>query len=193
MQHSHVHALARVTEAHSGQVAVWAVALARALQVSGPDLARISLAALLHDIGKVYVPTPILTKPGPLTPEEWAVVKRHPVQGEEILRQFGITDPWILGSVRHHHERVDGCGYPDGLAGDAIPAGARIIAIADAWDAMTSPRPYRRPLGAAAAEAELLRCAGTQFDARYVQVFRRQVLHEGARGRCCHVAAGPVS
>ncbi len=174
-------ALALVSEVHSGHVAFLATSLARALSVSEWDLARLSLAALLHDVGKVYVPTCILGKPGPLTPEEWALIKQHPARGEQTLRGIGITDSYVLASVRHHHERIDGQGYPDGLRGGQIPLGARIIAIADAWEAMTSTRPYQPALSLAAAKAELIRCSGHQFDSEYVHVFLNQVVAPAER------------
>jgi putative two-component system response regulator len=126
--------------------------------------------AILHDIGKISVPDNILRKSGNLTPEEWAVMRTHPVVGAEMVARIaGLEKAATL--VRHHHERWDGSGYPDGLAGEDIPLGARILAIADAYDAMTSARPYRPPMSHAAARAELRRWAAKRFDPRLVELF----------------------
>ncbi len=119
--------------------------------------------AIFHDIGKIAVPDAILTKPGPLTAEEFSVIKRHPVVGEQILAPV----PFLSGVrqiVRHDHERWDGAGYPDGLRGSQIPIGARIVFVVDAYHAMVSDRPYRRAMSEADARAELESNAGTQFD-----------------------------
>jgi HD-GYP domain-containing protein (c-di-GMP phosphodiesterase class II) len=124
------------------------------------------LAASLHDLGKLAIPEEILRKPGPLTGPERLVLERHPQIGHRMLESLGV-DPvadWVL----HHHERWDGAGYPDGLAGEAIPLGARIIFVADAFDAMTSDRVYQSRLSTEEALAELERCAGTQFDPELV-------------------------
>jgi HD-GYP domain-containing protein (c-di-GMP phosphodiesterase class II) len=124
------------------------------------------LAASLHDLGKLAIPEEILRKPGPLTDAERLVLERHPQIGYRMLESLGV-DPvadWVL----HHHERWDGAGYPSGLAGEAIPLGARVIFVADAFDAMTSDRVYRRKLSIDDALAELERCAGTQFDPNVV-------------------------
>jgi HD-GYP domain-containing protein (c-di-GMP phosphodiesterase class II) len=129
----------------------------------------------MHDIGKVGVPDAVLFKPGALDPEERMLIKGHPVIGAGILR--GIPSmAEIVPCILHHHERVDGNGYPDGLAGDAIPLGARVIAVADAFDAMTTDRPYRRGLAVDAAVAELLKQEGTQFDRRCVLAFAELVM-----------------
>ena len=122
---------------------------------------------MLHDIGKLGVPDAILQKPGALDAEEWQEIRRHPEIGARILEHANLAD--IAEWVRAHHERVDGRGYPAGLAGAAIPTEARILAVVDAYEAMTADRPYRRSLGAHAAEAELRRAAGTQFDAEVVE------------------------
>lgn len=139
---------------------VAAVATARGL-----DRARIQglmLAAHLHDIGKVAIPEPILLNRGTLTPDEYEVVKRHCLSGSRLLEASGLRE--VARWIRSHHERWDGRGYPDGLAGENIPLEARILGIADALDAMTSVRLYRDPISPSAAADEIERCAGTQFD-----------------------------
>jgi HD-GYP domain-containing protein (c-di-GMP phosphodiesterase class II) len=130
---------------------------------------QIKIAGLLHDVGKIGIPESILSKPGKLTDEEWAYIRSHPQIGESIIRQMGSARlAGIQLVVRHHHERLDGSGYPDGLEGDAVPVGARLLAVADAYDAMTSNRPYREPFSSEAALEELRRHAGVQFDPRAV-------------------------
>jgi len=152
------------THQHSRQVAEYAVAIARRLGWDERQLGQLRLAATLHDVGKVGIPDRILNKPGKLEPAEFEEIKRHTVVGAEMLARIdGMEEivPW----VRHSHEHIDGSGYPDGLRGDAIPLASRILLTADAYDAMTSDRPYRRALSADVALAELRRSAGTQFDA----------------------------
>jgi diguanylate cyclase (GGDEF)-like protein len=141
-----VHALARAVDAkdpytqrHSERVADIAVRLALELGWPAERLRELREAAVLHDVGKIAVPDAILTKPGALTPDEFALVREHPARGAEIVAE--ALTPEQASWVRGHHERVDGGGYPDGIAGDAIPDGARVMALADAWDAMTSDRP----------------------------------------------------
>ena len=148
---------------HSRDVAAISVAVGKALRLSRRQLAMLELAAVVHDVGKSAVPTRILLKPAPLDEGEWAEMRRHPVLGAELLT--AVVPDAVVEIVRSHHERWDGGGYPDGLAGDAIPLGARIVAVVDAYCAMTEPRPYRRADTAANARAELLTQAGTQFDA----------------------------
>lgn len=127
--------------------------------------------AELHDIGKLAVPDAILNKPGPLDEEEWTFMRRHTLVGERILAAApALAD--VARLVRSSHERFDGSGYPDHLVGESIPLGARVIAVCDAWDAMTTDRPYRRAMEHAEALAELERCSGTQFDPAVVKVFR---------------------
>jgi diguanylate cyclase (GGDEF)-like protein/putative nucleotidyltransferase with HDIG domain len=152
-----------VQHEHSQSVAEYAGAIAELLGWTPAQLDQIRLAAMLHDVGKVRVPEEILRKSGPLTADEWVEIARHPVVGAEIVaRVEGLDEigPWI----RHSHERVDGNGYPDGLRGEAIPHAARILLVADAYDAMTSDRSYRTAMAPAAALEELERHAGTQFD-----------------------------
>ena len=149
--------------AHSRGVADHAVAIADRLEWRDAEKGRLRLAAILHDIGKVGVPDRILRKPGPLTTEEYEEIKRHTVVGAEIISRIVGLDaivPW----VRHAHEHVDGSGYPDGLVGEAIPPASRILLVADAFDAMTSDRAYRRARSSEDAIEELERNAGTQFD-----------------------------
>jgi diguanylate cyclase (GGDEF)-like protein/putative nucleotidyltransferase with HDIG domain len=154
------------TGSHSQRVADLAARTARRLGLPDEEVELTRLAASLHDLGKLAIPEEILRKPGPLTEPERMVLERHPQIGFRMLESLGV-DPvaeWVL----HHHERWDGSGYPDGLPGDQIPLGARIIFVADAYDAMTSERVYRRRVLAEQAVAELKRCAGTQFDPEIV-------------------------
>jgi diguanylate cyclase (GGDEF)-like protein/putative nucleotidyltransferase with HDIG domain len=152
---------------HAEKVVALAGAVARRLGLDGEDVERIAAAALLHDIGKVAVPDSILSKPGALNDEEWQVMRGHTIVGERILRAVPGLGP-VARIVRHGHERVDGTGYPDGLRGDEIPVGSRIVLVCDAYDAMTSDRPYRDALTHATAAAQLRAGAGTQFDPRVV-------------------------
>ena len=126
--------------------------------------------ALLHDVGKIGVPDYILHKPGPLTPEEWDEMKRHPDIGNEMLKDIAFLSG-AAAIVHAHHERFDGKGYPNGLTGEEMPLGARIFNVADAFDAMTTDRPYRKALSVAEAREEVLRNSGTQFDPEVVQSF----------------------
>ncbi len=158
------------TYGHSKKVSDYAVALAEALHLPQDKIATIRAASLLHDIGKVGIPDSILSKEGALTDEEWEPVRAHPQLGVEILRHV-IDLVNCLPAILHHHERYDGKGYPSGLKGENIPIEARILSIADAYDAMTSPRPYREQLTSQEALDELKRCAGTQFDPEFVDVF----------------------
>ncbi|MBL0928006.1 MAG: HD domain-containing protein [Phycisphaerales bacterium] len=135
---------------------------------------RCSLAAALHDIGKLDIPNAILQKPGPLTPEETAVMQTHAPLGHRRLIDLGVTDELVLVVARHHHERFDGLGYPDGLKGHAIPAAARYFAVIDTFDALTSIRPYRRDVGQQAATnaiAELAAGAGSRYCPQAVEYF----------------------
>jgi response regulator RpfG family c-di-GMP phosphodiesterase len=156
------------TAGHATRVTAYAMAIAEV--IGGIDPERFRLAGDLHDVGKIGVPDAVLNKPERLSAEEFALVKRHPEAGERILRAF-IDDRLVLEVVRSHHERWDGRGYPDGLAGEVIPLPARILAAADTLDAMTSNRAYRKGLAWEVAVEEIRRCAGTQFDPAVVGAF----------------------
>jgi putative nucleotidyltransferase with HDIG domain len=159
------------TTGHSFRVALYAVTLARAMEVWGEELKAIEWGALLHDVGKMVVPDEILRKIGPLTEAEWHIMRQHPNWGFEMLAEVSFLQPAVLDIIYCHHERWDGQGYPRGIAEEAIPLAARIFAVVDTYDAITSDRPYRRARGHAAAIAELQRVAGQQFDPKVVQVF----------------------
>lgn len=155
---------------HSQRVVRFTLAIARNLGLSGSDLDEVGRGALLHDIGKIGVSDRILLKPGPLTPDEWIEMRKHPDIGFEIISGIEFLKP-AAQVVLSHQERFDGTGYPRKLAGEAIPLGARIFAIADTLDAIVSDRPYRKGQSFAAARAEIRRCSGTQFDPRCVDAF----------------------
>ena len=164
------------TAGHSRRVASYSKLLATDMGLTDHEIDNIEHAALLHDIGKVGVPDSVLFKAGPLDDEERLLIRGHPVIGAGLIDHIpAMCD--IYPCILHHHERFDGTGYPDGLSAEDIPLGARIIAVADSFDAMTTDRPYRRGLGAEAAVAELMRGEGTQFDKRcvvaFVQLVRR--------------------
>jgi len=161
----------RGTDAHARRMVKHAEAIARALDHSEEEIHLIRLAALLHDIGKIGIPDAILHKPGPLTDEEWSIMRNHPEISRQILVQVGGVFERLGNIVVAHHERWDGKGYPYGLAKEAIPISARIIAVLDAYDAMISRRVYREPLSLSSAQAELQRCAGSQFDPQIVEAF----------------------
>ena len=158
------------TEDHGERLATLAARVARALGLPEEEVKDIRWAALLHDIGKIGAPDGVLRKPGPLTEQEWAIVRRHPVVGEEILLPVeGMRGAAEI--VRHHQEKWDGTGYPDGLRAEMIPLGARILAVVVAYSAIIGARPYKTPRTPTEAESELNRCAGTQFDPRVVEAF----------------------
>lgn len=165
------------TAHHSRRVAVYARDLATTLDLDPDEVELIERVARVHDIGKVVVDREVLTKAGRLSDDEWAQLKQHPVSGSEILSQFPL---FVLGAsyVRHHHESFDGKGYPDGISGEQIPLGARIIAVADSLDAMASARPYRKALPTDVVLSELQRGRGTQWDARVVDALL-QLVEEG--------------
>ena len=155
------------TRGHSGRVGTWAQRTAQALGLPPDIAAAAGQAGLLHDIGKIGVPEAVLRKPGSLDDEEWTQMRRHPVIGAQIVAPFDFFAGSVL-AIRHHHERLDGTGYPDGLAGTAIPIVARVVAVADVWDALTSDRAYRPALHPAAALAHLMASAGRTLDAEVV-------------------------
>jgi putative nucleotidyltransferase with HDIG domain len=160
----------RYTAGHSAAVAIYARDIARQLGLAEADQRLAHLCGLVHDIGKVGLPPRLLERPGTLTREERLQLEEHPVIGERILLQ---VDGWveIARIVRHHHERVDGTGYPDGLAGDEIPLLARIVAVAEAYNAMTSDRPCRDAMPTRVARLQLMQGAGSRFDADVVAAF----------------------
>jgi putative nucleotidyltransferase with HDIG domain len=183
-------ALARGAEAkdtdtgdHVVRVQLLAEELARATGVDAERAADIGWSAMLHDVGKLHVPDRILLKPGPLSADEWTIMRRHPVWGAEILAQ-GEGFEVARRIARWHHENIDGSGYPDGLRGERIPLEARIVRIADAFDAITHPRPYQPARAIEWALEELARGAGTQFDPELARLFIDQVRNDvGLRDR----------
>jgi HD-GYP domain-containing protein (c-di-GMP phosphodiesterase class II) len=157
------------TRGHSERVGAWSRRIAVGLKLTAAEVETVGQAGLLHDIGKIGVPEPILRKPGALDEGEWSVMRRHPVIGAQIVSPFEcLADAAVI--IRHHHERGDGSGYPDGLVGDAIPLGARIVAVADVFDALTSERPYRAALSRQAALEHLVSEAGRLLDEDVVAV-----------------------
>jgi diguanylate cyclase (GGDEF)-like protein len=165
---------------HCDWVGELAQSVAEQLGIERDEIDDIGLAADLHDIGKIVIPRSILHKPGPLDASEWEMIRRHTTIGEAILNAAPVLSS-VAALVRSTHERIDGAGYPDGLAGEAIPLGSRIIAVCDAFDAMTSDRSYHDAIPREAAIAELEKDAGTQFDRRVVAAARRVLEHPGAR------------
>ncbi|MDD3237926.1 MAG: HD domain-containing protein [Candidatus Gastranaerophilales bacterium] len=158
------------TNGHSLRVTLYSLILANNMNLSDEVLEEIETAGLLHDIGKIGIPHNILCKPGKLTDEEFEIMKKHPEQGEKMImniKKLKIIANWL----KTHHERWDGKGYPLGLKGEEIPISARIIALADTYDAMTSTRPYRKSLPHEVAIAEIQKCSGTQFDPQLAEMF----------------------
>ncbi len=171
---------------HIGDVAALAQATAQRLGLAAEDVRRVRLAAELHDVGKSAIPDAILNKPAALDADEWNFMRAHTVIGERIIRAApSLAD--VAELVRASHERVDAHGYPDGIGGESIPLGARIIAVCDAFDAMISPRPYREPVTISEALQELRRCRGSQFDPRIVDAFC--ALIDSRAPRRAHLAA----
>lgn len=163
------------TRGHSKNVTTYAVMIAQEMGLKSLEIEEIKQACELHDLGKIGIHDYILTKPGKLTLEEWEEVRLHSLRGAEILEPLDFLDG-VIDLVRQHHERYDGSGYPYGLAGEQIKIGARIIAVADAFDAMISPRPYReKPLSKEMAIEEIKKNSGIQFDPKVVEVFLRIV------------------
>jgi HD-GYP domain-containing protein (c-di-GMP phosphodiesterase class II) len=158
-----------ITAEHSRTVGTFARQTALALGLSPYRVERIHAAGVLHDLGKLAIADAILHKPGPLDEDEWWEIRRHPEVGARILEIAGARD--IAEWVKAHHERVDGHGYPNGISGRQIPLEARILAVADAYEAMIADRPYRAGMTSADACEELVRCSGTQFDPAVVDAF----------------------
>ena len=172
-----IDAVDHYTGMHTRQVVDLSVAVTAALGLDDTRQRDVEFAALLHDVGKIRIPTSIINKPGKLNDEEWEIIRRHTIEGEDMLKQVGGTLAGVGRLVRSSHERFDGRGYPDGLVGEEIPIESRIVCVCDAYNAMTTDRPYRRALHVAEALEELRRCAGTQFDPRVVDAVE-QVLYE---------------
>jgi putative nucleotidyltransferase with HDIG domain len=166
-----------LTQQHSQRVQRYALALAHEAGITNrPLLEAINRAALLHDIGKLGIPDRVLQKPGPLTRDEYDLVKAHATIGADILTAAAFPGS-LARIVRHHHENWDGTGYPDGLRGQAIPVGARVLAIVDCYDALTSDRPYRRALSHGSAVAMIHERRATMYDAEFADAFLRIVPH----------------
>jgi HD superfamily phosphohydrolase YqeK len=166
------------TRGHSDRVSRGSVMIAREIGMRAERVEAIRYAGMLHDVGKLGVPTKVLQKTGKLTEEEYAAIQLHPMRGLDIVREIGFLDEALAG-IMHHHERIDGRGYPMGLAGEEIPEFARVLAVADAFDSMTSTRSYRGARPVAEAIAELRKWSGTQFDPAFVDAFVAALKREG--------------
>jgi putative two-component system response regulator len=158
------------TSGHSERVCYYSDFISKNISLPTKDRCELQIASYLHDIGKIGISNRFINKKGTLTPSDWAVIKQHTKKSIELLAPLKLSSN-ILSYIQHHHEHFDGNGYPDGLAGDQIPLGSRIIAISDSYDSMTSDRPYRKPLPNGEARDELLKCAGRQFDPSLVSIF----------------------
>jgi HD-GYP domain-containing protein (c-di-GMP phosphodiesterase class II) len=158
------------TSGHSERVCYYSNFISKRLSFPPKERSELQIASYLHDIGKVGISNRFINKKGTLTSTDWAIIKQHTQKSIELLIPLNLS-PNILSYIQHHHERYDGTGYPDGLAGEQIPLGARIIAISDSYDSMTSDRPYRKPLNNGEAKSELLKNAGKQFDPKLVSLF----------------------
>jgi hypothetical protein len=169
------------TRGHSERVSRGSVMIAREIRMRTERVEAIRYAGMLHDVGKLGVPTSVLQKNGALTDDEYAAIQLHPMRGLDIVREIGFLDEALAG-IMHHHERIDGRGYPMGLAGDEIPEFARVLAVADAFDAMTSNRSYRGARTVPEAVTELRKWAGTQFDPAFVDAFVAAIERDGWKG-----------
>jgi putative nucleotidyltransferase with HDIG domain len=158
------------TRGHSDRVRLYSTLIGKKLGLSEKDIKVLGFAGILHDIGKIGTPMEIINKNGPLTQDEFATIKEHPAIGENMIAHIDFLKP-VRKIIRHHHERVDGRGYPDNISGEQLCLGARILAVADTFDAMTSNRPYRKALSDSEALTELIRFAGIQFDRNCVKAF----------------------
>lgn len=168
------------TMGHSTRVADYAVAIGRGMGLEGKRLKDLGMAAVSHDLGKIFVPIEIIDKPGQLNADEWAAIKQHPVDSQRLFMKL-LPVPGMGSVIRHHHERWDGQGYPDGLAGDSIPMDSRIIAVADTFDALTSSRSYRAAVPVAPALEILRESAGTQLDPSVVSAALKVLTISGVR------------
>ena len=155
---------------HAEHVADLMAGLASQLGMDSDEISLAYMVGIMHDVGKIKTPEAILSKPGKLTPEEYDIMKRHPAEGADMLTTVAGVEP-IVGIMRHHHERWDGTGYPDGLAGRDIPLFSRMLAVCDSFDAMTTHRCYRSPVAPGLSLAEIRRCAGSQFDPVIAEAF----------------------
>jgi response regulator RpfG family c-di-GMP phosphodiesterase len=169
------------TKGHCGRTAAYAMALARECGFPGEELEALEFASFLHDVGKIGVKDAVLLKPGPLDEDEWLHMKTHPVKGYEITADIDMLRP-SMACIRNHHERWDGKGYPDGLKAEQIPLGARIVSIADAFDAMATDRPYKRAMSAEQCRTAFHRSAGTQYDPALIDIWIVRRIGEGFLG-----------
>lgn len=158
------------TSGHSERVCYYSDFISKRLSFQSKERSELQIASYLHDIGKIGISNRFINKKGTLTPTEWAIIRQHTKKSVELLLPLNLSHN-IISYIQHHHERFDGTGYPDGLMGDRIPLGARIIAISDSYDSMTSDRPYRKLLSSGEAKNELLKCTGKQFDPNLVSIF----------------------
>jgi len=158
------------TSGHSERVCYYSDFISKRLSLSPKERSELQIASYLHDIGKLGISNRFINKKGTLTPTDWAIIKQHTKKSIELLIPLNLSAN-ILSYIQHHHERYDGTGYPDGLAGEQIPLGARIIAISDSYDSMTSDRPYRKPLTNGDAKSEMVKNGGKQFDPKLVSLF----------------------
>jgi putative nucleotidyltransferase with HDIG domain len=174
---------------HSRSVVSLSIAVADQLGLSSAERRNVEFGALLHDVGKIAVPKEIINKPGKLTEEEWLIVKTHTIEGQRMLDQVGGLLSEVGRIVRSSHEKWDGSGYPDGLAGEEIPVGAAIVSCCDAFNAMTTDRPYRAAVSLEEALAEVRSCAGSQFSPAVadalVRVLAEDPVAAGGRGPLC--------
>jgi len=158
------------TSGHSERVCYYSDFITKRLSLQSKVRSELQIASYLHDIGKIGISKRFINKKGTLNPTDWAIIKQHSNKSIELLAPLKLS-PNILSYIQHHHEHFDGTGYPDGLTGEQIPLGARIIAISDAYDSMTSNRPYRKPLSNDEAKDELIKCSGKQFDPHLISIF----------------------
>jgi response regulator RpfG family c-di-GMP phosphodiesterase len=158
------------TSGHSERVCYYSDFICKRLSLQPKDRTELQIASYLHDIGKIGISNRFINKKGTLSSTDWAIIRQHSNKSIELLAPLKLSSN-ILSFIQHHHEHYDGTGYPDGLAGEQIPVGARIIAISDAYDSMTSNRPYRKPLSNEEAKTELTKCSGKQFDPKLITLF----------------------